>query len=129
MFDKLYYGNTIIEWFIALSIIVLAFVVAKALYWILGRYLIPLLHRTETTFDETIVDQLQEPIVFMIVIAGIRYGLNTLKLPDSITAWPAHAHHFLIALAIAWLVTRLYGAISKNYLGMLTAKKRKNFEG
>lgn len=128
MLDTLYYGNTIIEWLTALSIIVLAFVVAKALYWVLGRCLKPLLQSTETTFDEAIVDQLQEPIVFMVVITGIRYGLGTLNLPDSVMAWPARAHHFLFALTIAWLVTRLYEATYKKYVLALTLRTETDFD-
>ncbi len=116
---KTYYHNTIADWGIALIIVVAALVVGKTLYWISKNILVKLTSKTETKFDDIILDLIEEPIVFGFTAAGIWFGLQTLTLGDRVRGWVGNGFQFLIVLAVTWLVARLLKSIFTSYLAPL----------
>lgn len=114
--DKMYYGNTVTEWLLALSIIGGAFVVAKLLYWIFGGVLKAMTRKTKSSFDDLILDTVQQPVVLIITILGIRYGIERLTLPETADVWAAGGAQFAIVLAITWLIARLLDVVYQRYL-------------
>ena len=76
-----FYSNTISQWAISLAIIVGALVVGKALYWIFSNTMRRLTARSKTKVDDIITDTIEEPIIFIIVVIGIWFGLT--KTPSS----------------------------------------------
>jgi MscS family membrane protein len=116
---KTYYNNTIGAWATALAIVVAALVVGKILYWISKNLLVKLTSKTETKFDDIILDLIEEPIVFGFTAAGIWFGLQTLTLGDRVRGWVGNGFQFLIVLAVTWLVARLLKSIFTSYLAPL----------
>jgi MscS family membrane protein len=117
-----YYGNTVLGWLIALAIIVGALIVGKAVYWIFGNVVKQFTKKTKTKLDDIIIDMIEEPIVFIITLAGVWYGLKTLELPELVHTWMGNVLHFLIILTIAWLISRLLDAFYREYLVPVAAK-------
>jgi MscS family membrane protein len=120
--QKTYYGNTVLDWLIALAIIVGALLVGKALYWIFGNIVKQFTKKTKTRLDDIIIDMVEEPIVFILTIAGIWYGINRLELPETAERWLGNIIQFLIFLTIAWLITRLLDSFYKEYVVPLVSK-------
>lgn len=120
--QKTYYGNTVLDWLIALAIIVGAFVLGKALYWVFGNIVKQFTKKTKTRLDDIIIDMIEEPIVFVVTIAGIWYGLNRLELHETVDRWLGNIIQFLIILTVAWLITRLLDSLYKEYVVPLVAK-------
>ncbi len=116
---KTYYNNTIGAWATALAIVVAALVVGKILYWISKNLLVKLTSKTETKFDDIILDLIEEPIVFGFTAAGIWFGLQTLTLGGRVRGWVGNGFQFLIVLAVTWLVARLLKSIFTSYLAPL----------
>jgi MscS family membrane protein len=112
----------VLDWLLALVIIVAALVVGKALYWIFGNIVKRFTKKTKTQLDDIIVDMIEEPIVLIVTIAGIWYGLNRLALPEVFDRWTGNALHFFVILTVAWLLTRLLDAIYRQYLVPITEK-------
>lgn len=82
--DKTYYGNTILEYAISLGIILGAVVAAKILYWISKTVIKKLTARTKTKLDDILVDKLEEPVVFGVILYGAWYAIsNRLSFPKS----------------------------------------------
>ncbi len=123
MFDqiltKTYYNNTIAEWGKALAIVVAAMVIGKILYWISKNLLLKLTSKTETKFDDILLDLIEEPIVFAFTAAGMWYGLHSLTLGERSQGWIGNGFQFVIVLAITWLVARLLKSIFTFYLAPL----------
>ncbi|MCB0164927.1 MAG: hypothetical protein KDI79_11915, partial [Anaerolineae bacterium] len=65
-FDTIYYGNTLSQWLIALLLIVLFFIIGKAVYWVSNRWIKSLTSKTQTQIDDLIIDMIEEPIVVLI---------------------------------------------------------------
>ena len=120
--QKTYYGNTVLDWLIALAIIVGALLVGKALYWIFGNIVKQFTKKTKTRLDDIIIDMIEEPIVFIVTIAGVWYGINRLELPETAERWWGNIIQFLIFLTIAWLITRLLDSFYKEYVVPLVSK-------
>ncbi|MCG6871775.1 MAG: mechanosensitive ion channel family protein [Gammaproteobacteria bacterium] len=120
--EQSFYGNTALEWGIALGIIAGAIVLSKLVYWILGSVVRRMAAKTDTRLDNIAIDMLEEPAVAFIVLAGVNYALNTLSLPAGLEAFLDKVLGLLIALTITWLAARLFDSIYKEYILPLSAK-------
>lgn len=116
MMDKVYYGNTVGEWLIALVIIAASFVVAKILYWLTSTVVKQVTKRTKTKLDDLLIDMVEEPLVFIVTVLGISYGLHTLTLSDTAQLWLSNGTQMIIVLAISWMVVRVLDALYEQYL-------------
>lgn len=114
--NDLYYGNTVFEWITAGGLILISLVLGKTIYWLFKNIAGPVIRKSGSKFVELVIDMVEEPVVFMIVIVGIRYSLNTLNLSDNVIQTADYSLAFVITLTITWLITRLYNAIHERYL-------------
>ncbi len=120
--NNIYYGNTVLEWTIAGGLILLSLILGKMIYWLFKIFGTPWLQRSGRVFLSIVIDMIEEPIVLIIVIAGMRYSLNTLKLTDAALKNVNYALSFIVTVTIIWLITRLYNAIHERYFVPLAAK-------
>jgi MscS family membrane protein len=119
---RTYYGNTVLQWLIALAIIVASVLVAKAVYWVFGNVVRRLTQRTKTRLDNILVDTIEEPVVMALAVFGIWYGLGTLTLPEGPGSWIDKVLQVVIVLSIGWLVVRLLDALVREYVAPLASK-------
>ena len=117
-----FYNNTMQDWLIAFVIIFLSVVLAKAIYWVFSRVVRLFTARTKTKLDDIIVDMIEEPTVFMVVVGGIWFGLNYLTLSDGLSAFIGRAYQVILAILVGWLLSRLFNALYKQYMLPLADK-------
>jgi len=120
--NDLYYGNTILAWLTVGGLILISLVVGKALYWAFKHLGGPMIQRSGRDLLATVVDMVEEPVVFMVVIFGIRFSLNALTLTDEKIQLVDYTLAFILTLAITWLITRLYNSLHQQYLVPLAEK-------
>ncbi len=65
---KTYYGNTVLDWLIALAIILAAVVFGKIVYWIFSNVARRVTAKTKTSLDDIILDMVEEPVVLVLAI-------------------------------------------------------------
>ncbi len=122
LLEKTFYSNTITEWLIAFAIIFGSAIIAKLTYYIFSRFVKALTKKTKNKFDDIIVDMVEEPVVFAIIIAGIWYGFKTLTLSEALSGFIHNAYFFLVTFNIAWFINRMIDAIIREYLAPLVNK-------
>jgi MscS family membrane protein len=110
------FGNPIEEWLIALLFFVGSVVLAKVLYAIFGRVFKTLAARTTSQLDDVLIDSLEEPIVFAVVVIGIWKGYDHLDFGEATQLWMQRIFRILIAINITWLIVRLIDAVITEYL-------------
>ena len=115
-FSQTFYGNTVGEWAIALLIIVGAIIVSKIVYFIISKVVKGFTKKSKAKLDDILVDMIEEPIVFAIIILGVWYGLGYLEFPQKFDDFIAKTYYILITFNVAWLVNRLFDALVKEYL-------------
>lgn len=126
--DKQFYGNTTQEWFIALGIILGAVIISRIIYWVFSTIVKKLTAKTQTRLDDLIIDMVEEPIAFAIVIVGIWYGLHTLHFADWVQLWLDRIYYLLVIFNVAWLITRLFDALLEEYLVPLADKSETDLD-
>ncbi len=119
LFSKTFYGNTIAEYALVFAIIIVVVVSAKFFYWFIGRVVKRFTRNTHNTFDDILVDMLEEPVVFAIIILGIWYALNILHHSETSRNVIRTAYYVLIVFDMAWMITRLMDAVFKRYVSPL----------
>ena len=127
MSEQLYYDNTVTQWLTALLFIIASFVIGRIVYWIFNKGLMSLAKNTETKLDDIIVDMMEEPFAFAVILAGVRYSFTTLTLPASIANWPEASFQFLLTLTIAWFFVRLYDALYQEFFVPLAQNSKTDF--
>lgn len=126
--DQVYLSNTALQWLVSLAIIAASFVVAKALYWFFGNLVRRFTARTQNGFDDLLVDTIEKPIIFVVVLLGIRYGLGRLIMPDRLRAWLDLGVGFVLTLVVAWLAARFFDAVFRAYVAPLAARSQTDFD-
>lgn len=121
-FEKAYYGNTVGEWALALVILIASILLSKVVYILISKVVKQFTKRTKTKLDDIIIDKVEEPVVFAIILLGIWYGLSILSFPDSINNLIGHAYYFVVTFNIAWLLVRLFNAFVDEFLVPLVEK-------
>ena len=100
----IYFGSTVLEWLTAFLLILLSFIVGKIIYWIFKNWIKLIVSKTKGKLDDIIVDTAEEPVVFLIVIIGIRLGMSQLNLPQFLGDWSDRAFKMIVAVFSAWLI-------------------------
>ena len=121
LLNNTYYNNTVLEWLIAMGIILGAIIIGKIVYKVFSSFFRVLTSKTETKLDDIIIDMIEEPVVAALIVFGIWFALNRLNLPVGFTEMLANVMQFVIVMMIAWLLTRLMEALIEEYLVPMTA--------
>lgn len=114
--EKSFYDNTLVDWLLALGIIVASVLIAKTVFWLMKNIVRKATEKTSYRFDSMLVDILEEPLVFSIILFGIWSGLKTLALPAIIVQYLDGAYHFAFIMAVAWFASRLVTNLIEFYL-------------
>jgi MscS family membrane protein len=116
MMSKTFYGNTIMQWATAFAIITGALILGKCIYWLIGKTVKRFASKTKTRLDDILVDMLEEPFVFAIIIVGIWYGIKFLSLSEGAATVNDNAFDSLVLVNVAWLLIRLFDSLVEEYL-------------
>ena len=128
LLTQTYYGNTLQTWFFSLSIILLSVLLGRVLYWVFARFVRLFTARSKTRIDDIIVDMVEEPAVFMVVVIGIWIALSLLTLPETATRLIGNAYQVIIALLVGWMLSRLFDALYREYLRPLAEKSENDLD-
>ncbi len=123
-----FYGNSIQQWFVSMSIILGTVVLAKLLYLFFGRFVKRLTSRTKSNLDDILVDMLEEPIVFTVIIMGVWIGFSQLNLSQGASYWLGKLYIVLITINVTWLIHRVFTAIIEEYIRPLTLKSESDLD-
>jgi len=126
--NAVYYGNSVGTWTIAFLTILLFILLSRTTYYAIGKWIKRLTARTTNQLDDLLIDKLEEPVAFLIVLVGVRLALNMLTLGDGVGTAIASAYHLILALTIAWMIARTYGAIQETYLMPIARKSDTNID-
>jgi MscS family membrane protein len=123
-----YYGNSLQSWLLALLIIVISIMVGKVIYWVFSRFIRLFTAKSETRLDDIIVDMIEEPAVFLVVVMGIWFALQSLVLSETVTRVVASAYQVIVALLVGWLLSRLFDALYREYMVPLASRTENDLD-
>ncbi len=109
--NGVFYGNTILEWLIAFGIVLASFVVGRIVYWFFDRVAKRYAAKTATTLDDLVIDMIEEPIMLILIILGVKIAFAYLHLSHKVFVFIKGLFYLSMALAVAWLIIRLLSVI------------------
>ncbi len=122
IFSKNFYGNTVYEWSIAFALIIASFLVGKILYWIFRNLLKKNADKTKTQIDNLLIDIVEKPLIYIVVVAGIKFSIKTLNMSENLNITIDKGLRILLVFFVTWLVARTVDTIIKEYLRPIVAK-------
>lgn len=125
---ELWGPNSVYDWLVSIIILVGALIVGKLLYKIIGGIVKSLAAKTKTSLDDILVDKLEEPVVYGIVIIGFYWGFNRLHFTDSVDSFFATIFMIIFILNVTWLVARVLDALVEEYLVPVVEKSESDFD-
>lgn len=142
--DKIYYGNTVLDWAIALGIILGGVIVAKILYWFSSTVISQVTKKTKTKLDDLLIDKLEEPVVYAVVIGAYFWAVNYLSFPNGditnelgvvidheikgMEKFLFGLGRFALVIDLTWMVARTLDALIEEYIVPLTEKSESEFD-
>lgn len=112
----MWYGNLIYDWLYSLTIIIGSIIVAKILYWFIGKYVKKLTEKTKTNLDDILIDKLEEPIVYAIVISAFYWAFKRLHFTENVDAFFIKTFTVIYILNFTWLIVRILDSIVEEYV-------------
>ena len=127
--NKIYYHNTILEWLIALGIILGGVVVAKLLYWFTSAVMKKITAKTKTKLDDLLIDKLEKPVIFIVIIAAYYWAISYLNFPNNgLENLLVKLAAFALVIDITWMISRILDAVVEEYVVPLAEKSESDFD-
>lgn len=123
-----FYGNKIQEWLVAFGILIGSIIVAKLLYWVIGKYVKKATAKTKTGLDDLLVDQLEEPVVYGIGILGFYFAFNHLSFGENVDNFFTHVFTVTFILNVTWLLVRTLDSLIEEYVVPLVEKSESDLD-
>ena len=128
MLEQTYYGNTVLDMVISAGIAIGAFVAGRVLYWVFSRITKALTSKSKSKLDDIIIDMIEEPLSFIVVLSGLWYALDRLTFSPGASEFIGHVTQFVVILTIAWMITRLFDALYQQYLVPIAEKSETDLD-
>lgn len=120
--------NTTISIIVSILILVGAIVIGKLLYWLIGTFAKSLAARTKSGLDDILIDKLEEPIVYGIVILGFYWGFTRLHFNESVDNFFANVFMILFILNVTWLIARVVDSLIEEYIVPIVTKSESDLD-
>lgn len=126
--EQTYYGNTVLDMVISAGIAIGAFIAGRVLYWIFSRITKALTSKSKSKLDDIIIDMIEEPLSFIVVLSGLWYALDRLTFSPGASEFIGHVTQFVVILTISWMITRLFDALYQQYLVPIAEKSETDLD-
>ena len=123
-----FYGNSILNWAIAVGILILSFVVVKMLYWIFSNVIRRLTSKTKTSLDDVLIDKLEKPLTYLVLILGYWISIHYLVFKEEVELVLENAAYFLLVIDFTAILSRIVDALITEIIMPISEKSDSSFD-
>lgn len=123
-----FYGNSILNWAIAVGILILSFVVVKMLYWIFSNVIRRLTSKTKTNLDDVLIDKLEKPLTYLVLILGYWISIHYLVFKEEVEIVLENVAYFLLVIDVTAILSRIVDALISEVIMPITEKSDSSFD-
>ena len=123
-----FYGNSILNWAIAVGILILSFIVVKMLYWIFSNVIRRLTSKTKTNLDDVLIDKLEKPLTYLVLILGYWISIHYLVFKEEVEIVLENAAYFLLVIDVTAILSRIVDALISEVIMPITEKSDSSFD-
>ena len=123
-----FYGNSILNWAIAVGILILSFVVVKMLYWIFSNVIRRLTSKTKTNLDDVLIDKLEKPLTYLVLILGYWISVHYLVFKEEVEIVLENVAYFLLVVDVTAILSRIVDALISEVIMPITERSDSSFD-
>ncbi|MEC8606265.1 MAG: mechanosensitive ion channel family protein [Bacteroidota bacterium] len=123
-----FYGNSILNWVIAVGILILSFVVVKMLYWIFSNVIRRLTSKTKTSLDDVLIDKLEKPLTYLVLILGYWISIHYLVFKVNVELVLENVAYFLLVIDFTAILSRIVDALITEIIMPISEKSDSSFD-
>ena len=123
------FGNTLIQWAATAVIFVLSLVASRVTIGRLSKSVHYLTQNRSAGLDDLLVDALEQPLFFLMVLCGVCFGFGVLTVSPSFGSLFQRIWQFLFTLACTWMISRLYAVFHATYMVEYFQKRTAQVDG
>lgn len=124
VFDLVYFGNPLLHWGYALGIVVLFIILSRVSLFISKNILTKLTAKTKSDFDDILIDLMEEPFAFFVVVVGFVIAFQFLTFDASVNDMFFNAVKLLVMADIAWFAVRFIDSFFERIIKPITSKSK-----
>lgn len=118
------WGNNLVQIALYIGILLAAILGTKLVYWLFKKVFRTLATKTKTRLDDLIVEALEKPVIFAIVLLGLYFGKGVLTFSDLVLEWYTKIFEVLIIICVTWFVVKIVDAFLANYIQPIAARSK-----
>ena len=126
--DQEFYGNSLYNWLISLGILIGSFILVKILYWIFSNVFKRITSKTKTNIDDLLLDKLEKPLTYLVLIGGYWIAIHFLKFNDTISSVLENVAYLALVLDITTIFSRIFDALISEVIMPLSEKSESSFD-
>ena len=128
MLEQIIFGNTVKNYILAISILMLFVGLGKLFSGIVVAILRRIAKKTETVVDDLLIEVLEKPAVFALFIVGFK--LTTLFISLGTRGQEIHNNIVMVLIVIncIWALNKVTDVLVEHYLAPLTAKSKSKLD-
>ena len=123
-----FYGNSILNWAIAVGILILSFIVVKMLYWIFSNVIRRLTSKTKTNLDDVLIDKLEKPLTYLVLILGYWISIHYLVFKEEVELALENVAYFLLVIDVTAILSRIVDALITEIIMPISEKSDSSFD-
>ena len=126
--DQEFYGNSLYNWLISLGILIGSFILVKILYWIFSNVFKRITSKTKTNIDDLLLDKLEKPLTYLVLIGGYWIAIHFLKFNDTISSVLENVAYLALVLDLTTIFSRIFDALVSEVIMPLSEKSESSFD-
>lgn len=126
--DTILWNNTYYQFMVLLISIVVGIAGGKVFYLISSQVIKIFTAKTKSKLDDILIDVLEKPIIFIIFLVCLHFGVSQLTLSQAADNTIKHILTVLYMLNTTWIIVNLLDAIIINYVKPLTEKSKSDLD-
>ena len=126
--DQEFYGNSLYNWLISLGILIGSFILVKILYWIFSNVFKGITSKTKTNIDDVLLDKLEKPLTYLVLIGGYWIAIHFLKFNDTISSVLENVAYLALVLDLTTIFSRIFDALVSEVIMPLSEKSESSFD-
>jgi MscS family membrane protein len=120
----MFLGNTYAQFFWLFVYSILGIIVGKSVYFLSSKFIRLFTKKTKTNLDDILIELLEKPVIFLIILSGFYLGINQLTIIDKTQLIINKLFGVSFAVSICWIVINFVDAIIVNYIKPLSDKSK-----
>jgi MscS family membrane protein len=126
--SKIVFGNTLLQYLEALLMMLATVIAAKALYYVIKKYVQALVAKTETDLDDLLLKALETPVVFFVLIIGLNFSVGPLTLQPDVASVFSNLVKVLLTLDAAWIAAAVVDVFFEKFLTPYARRSRSKLD-